>query len=145
MKKRRSILRVAACMMSLCIFGMLFSNVAKATNTSASWYATHVHIQGAPTSASHVADVTIKHRALGATAICNSVSHTNPSAYTGTTYIYCYTYEMSQASIVNTGTTQCVPNVGAPLQDIDVRYLISAYTSFDDDTYTCSGNISKNE
>lgn len=117
-------------------------NANAVVSTSASWSASHVNVYGAPSSASTTPVVTIMQREI-ATAICNSVSHSNTSAYTGYTYIDCVNYTMQQVTIKNTDMKECHPDVGTPLEDILVKYKVSATTTCSSDTFWSYGTISK--
>lgn len=138
MLKKISITLVLCAAVCCCLY-----SVHSKAATSSSWSASHVNVPGVPSYESTTADITISHGKKGATAICNSVSHTNSGAYTGYTYVSCYTYSMSRLTITNTGSVTCLPSVGDPLVDVSVRYIIGAGTPTSNDTYRCSGSISK--
>lgn len=87
--------------------------------------------------------VTVNHRAAGAKAVCNTNTHTNSSATTGTTTIHCVTYSMTDQKITKTGSATCKPDVGSPTVDVAVQYRISAYTPTSNDVFWSKGNITK--
>lgn len=111
--------------------------------SAASWEASHVNVPGAPSSESTTAYVTVNHRAAGAKAVCNTNTHTNSSATTGTTTIHCVTYSMTDQKITKTGSATCKPDVGSPTVDVAVQYRISAYTPTSNDVFWSKGNITK--
>ncbi len=117
-------------------------NANAEVSTSAPWSASHVNVYGAPSSASTSPVVIIKQREV-ATAVCNSVSHSNTSAYTGYTYIDCVSHTMQQVTIKNTDLKECKPDVGSPLIDIEVQYKVSATTTSSSDVFWSYGTISK--
>lgn len=144
MKRNQKVFRMITCAVFVCVFGMLFSNIAEAAKeTSATWHARYVNASNAPAEANYVDHVTIWQK-KSATATCSSASHSITTAYTGEARIACENYAMTQVVIQGLGTAQCLPAVGEPLQLIEVKYAISAYTPTTDDVYDCGGSIFKN-
>lgn len=125
-----SVLAVAS--LSTCSVGISAS--------AASWSASHIS-GGAPGSASTTAYLTVYHKAAGASAICNTNTHTNTTATTGYTYINCTNYSMTEKKITKTGSATCNPDVGSPTVNIAVNYRVSAYTPTSPDTFWSKGNI----
>lgn len=140
--KHNSKILISAIALATALAGSFFPMGVKAAS-SASWAASHVNFQGVPAYESVTADITIQHGKKGASVICNSASHSNSQAYTGYTNVSCFNFYMPSITITNTGAATCLPSTGDPIVDIDVRYLIGAQTPTADDTYRCSGSISK--
>lgn len=141
MKNKKLFKSLGALMMAAAI--CVSASLPVCAAESATWETSHVNISGAPYEASHIDQKTISHRKEGAKVVCNYNSHTNANASQGTTTVRCITFSMAAATINNTDTIFCHPDVGAPNVDISVKYTFTANTPTNNDEFWAKGNISK--
>lgn len=111
--------------------------------SAASWEASHVNQTGVPISASKTAYITVYHKADGATAHCNSMTHTNASTG-GETKIECVNYQMSPVVITDYLNHTCSPSIGTPTVAVAVSYKVSAKTYTAEDIFWSKGTIEAN-
>ena len=114
--------------------------------SAAKFTVSHVNVPGAPTSESKTANVTVAHRAAGATAYVSSCYNTDGSGTTGKTYFNCVTYSsMGRVTIENMGSATLKPSIGNPSVDVNITYRVSAYTPNSQNVFGSSGSIVKKQ
>lgn len=113
--------------------------------TSETWKVSYVNIQGAPSSESKSATVTIRQKEKGATANCTGCENVYDTSASGTTSFYCSNYQMTPQSITNLGSASLEPDSGHPTDYINVTYQVYAYTSVRPNVYWSWGDITSKQ